>query len=179
MTQGASLDLALGKQLIRGAQECASPCCVRHRVLGLSPVRKACLAKGSGLGSVSTVRRGPGHPILAPQSTGSRGRPPSPTDPHAPRDAAAPTRLLLLRWVSLHLEPPACNLYITFAMRLHISPFQASTPGFFFVIPISFPGLCGLRAQQSLRSEVTPGTSSLFYMQMALHLGSRAGSQTV
>lgn len=71
------------------------------------------------------------------------------------------------------------SLYITFARRLHISPFQASTFFFLFVIPISFPGLCGLRAQQSLRSEVTPGTSSLFYMQMALHLGSQAGSQTV
>lgn len=70
------------------------------------------------------------------------------------------------------------KLDVTFARRLHISPFQASAP-IFFVIPISFPGLCGLRAQQSLRSEVTPGTSSLFYMQMALHLGSRAGSQTV
>lgn len=70
------------------------------------------------------------------------------------------------------------KLYVTFARRLHISPFQASAP-IFFVIPISFPGLCGLRAQQSLRSEVTPGTSSLFYMQMALHLGSRADSQTV
>lgn len=71
------------------------------------------------------------------------------------------------------------SLYVTFSRRLHISPFQANTFFFLFVIPISFPGLCGLRAQQSLRSEVTPGTSSLFYMQMALHLGSRAGSQTV
>lgn len=49
----------------------------------------------------------------------------------------------------------------------------------FFVIPISFPVRCGLRAQQSLESEVTLGTSSLFYMQMALHLGSRAGLPTV
>lgn len=28
-------------------------------------------------------------------------------------------------------KPPPCNLYITFARRLHISPFQASTPVFF------------------------------------------------
>lgn len=133
--------------------------------------------KGMGTGKSFHVGKDPRRSPVAPQVQGDT---PGWWEPHIltphiaqPRGAAPG-----LCKVFLHPEGSPCNLYITFARSLHISPFPASTPIFF--CHSNFISWAVWTAGSAVaRSEVTPGTSSLFYMQMASHLGSRAGAQTV
>ena len=132
--------------------------------------------KGMGTGKSFHIGKDPRRSPVAPQAQGNT---PGWWEPHilTPHTTQSPVPPGTMQGLPASGRLP-CNLYITFARSLHISPLPTSTPIFF--CHSNFISWAVWTAGSAVaRSEVTPGTSSLFYMQMASHLGSRAGAQTV